>query len=123
MVALRAWLSPLDVLRRLQAIEDELGRDRGPDALRWGPRTIDLDLLFYGERCIDTDDLVVPHPRIHERAFVLAPLAELAPAFAHPTRGATIAELEGALVVTETMRRIPRPRGWPGASAAASASR
>ena len=67
-----------------------LGRDRGPDAVRWGPRAIDLDLLFFGDRCVSLPDLEVPHPRLHERAFVLVPLADLAPALVHPVRGGTV---------------------------------
>jgi 2-amino-4-hydroxy-6-hydroxymethyldihydropteridine diphosphokinase len=69
-------LSPLDLLGRLQAIEEEAGRVRG---IRWGPRTLDLDLLCYGERRLDLPVLVVPHPRAAERRFVLAPLAEVWP--------------------------------------------
>lgn len=111
---LRTWLSPLDLLRRLQAIELRLGRDRGPDAVRWGARVIDLDLLFYGERCIDLPELVVPHPRVHERAFVLAPLAELAPDLRHPVMGAEIAELMRALADDADVRGWRRPPGWPG---------
>jgi 2-amino-4-hydroxy-6-hydroxymethyldihydropteridine diphosphokinase len=73
--AIRTDLDPRALLRRLQAVELELGRDRsGP---RFGPRTIDLDLLLYGDEEIDEPDLVVPHPRLSERRFVLEPLAEL----------------------------------------------
>lgn len=73
--AIRTDLDPRALLRRLQAVELELGRDRsGP---RFGPRTIDLDLLLYGDEEIDEPDLVVPHPRLSERKFVLEPLAEL----------------------------------------------
>ncbi len=70
-------LSPLELLERLQGVERALGRTReGP---RFGPRTIDLDLLLYGEESIETPALSVPHPRLHERAFALEPLAELDP--------------------------------------------
>jgi len=73
--AIRTDLDPRALLRRLQAVELELGRDRsGP---RFGPRTIDLDLLLYGDEEIHEPDLVVPHPRLSERRFVLEPLAEL----------------------------------------------
>jgi len=65
------------LLRALLAIESQLGRTR--TGRRWGPRAIDLDLLLYGEEHIEQPDLVVPHPRLHQRAFVLVPLAELAP--------------------------------------------
>ena len=69
-------LEPLDLLRRLQQIENDLGRVR---TVKWGPRTVDLDLLLYDDRVIDTPDLKTPHPRMHEREFVLAPLSEIAP--------------------------------------------
>ena len=113
-VALRTWLSPHELLAQLQAIEAELGRDRGREALRWGPRTIDLDLLFYGERCIETPELVVPHPRAHERAFVLRPLAEIAPRYVPPRLGRTIRELVLALAGREGVRPFRSPSGWPG---------
>ncbi|MCG9968291.1 2-amino-4-hydroxy-6-hydroxymethyldihydropteridine diphosphokinase [Pelotomaculum terephthalicicum JT] len=77
-------LPPLDLLRLLLALEDRLGRVRGR---RWGPRTIDLDLLVYDKVAIDTPELVIPHPRMHERAFVMAPLADLAPGLVIPGRG------------------------------------
>jgi 2-amino-4-hydroxy-6-hydroxymethyldihydropteridine diphosphokinase len=67
-------LEPRDLLRACLEVESELGRERGE---RWGPRTIDIDLLSYGDREIDEPDLIVPHPRMHERAFVMAPLLEL----------------------------------------------
>jgi 2-amino-4-hydroxy-6-hydroxymethyldihydropteridine diphosphokinase len=113
-VGLRSWLSPLALLRRLQAIEASLGRERGPQVERWGPRTVDLDLLFYGERCIELPELVVPHPRAHERAFVLMPLAELAPALVHPRLGITVAAFAQALLDAEAVRPWRRPEGWPG---------
>jgi 2-amino-4-hydroxy-6-hydroxymethyldihydropteridine diphosphokinase len=82
------------LLDRLLAVELELGRDRsGP---RWGPRTIDLDLLWYGGETIDEPGLVVPHPRLHERLFVLEPLAELAPGLEIPGAG-TVQELLSGL--------------------------
>jgi 2-amino-4-hydroxy-6-hydroxymethyldihydropteridine diphosphokinase len=67
-------LSPHELLSACGAIEDEMGRVR---VVHWGPRPIDIDILTYGERTIDEADLQVPHPRMHERGFVLAPLAEL----------------------------------------------
>ena len=77
-------LTARELLETLLAIERELGRERRE---RWGPRTIDLDLLLYGEESIDEPGLVVPHPRLHERRFVLEPLAELNPALRVPGRG------------------------------------
>jgi 2-amino-4-hydroxy-6-hydroxymethyldihydropteridine diphosphokinase len=70
-------LSPRELLNRLFEIERKLGRTR--DGPRFGPRTIDLDLLLYGDDAIDEDGLTVPHPRMHQRRFVLEPLAEIAP--------------------------------------------
>ena len=78
-------LAPRALLERLLELERELGRVR--DGARWGPRTIDLDLLVYGSETIDEDGLTVPHPRLHERLFVLEPLAELAPGLVVPGRG------------------------------------
>ncbi len=78
---LRTELSPAALLEALQAIEMRFGRER---PYRNAPRTLDLDLLLYGQRRIATPLLTVPHPRLHERAFVLAPLAEIAPDLALP---------------------------------------
>ena len=85
-------LPPEDLLAAMQAVEAELGRDRAKEA-RWGPRTCDLDLLLYGDEEIDTPDLTIPHPRMHERRFVLEPLAEIAPDLVHPVLHKTISEL------------------------------
>lgn len=77
-------LSPLALLAGLQQIEQHYGRVR---TRRWGPRTLDLDLLLYGDRRVEETTLTVPHPRLHERAFVLLPLAELAPTVQVPGLG------------------------------------
>jgi 2-amino-4-hydroxy-6-hydroxymethyldihydropteridine diphosphokinase len=81
---LRTSLLPLQLLRALQAIEQAAGRER---PFRNAPRTLDLDLLFFGQRVLDTAALILPHPRLHLRAFVLQPLLELAPDLHHPTLG------------------------------------
>jgi 2-amino-4-hydroxy-6-hydroxymethyldihydropteridine diphosphokinase len=82
---LETELPPRRLLSALLEVEQELGRDRsGP---RFGPRTIDLDLLLYGELELDEEGLGIPHPRLHERRFVLEPLAELAPGLVVPGRG------------------------------------
>lgn len=86
----RTALAPLPLLRRLKQIERELGRLPGP---RYGPRAIDLDLLLYDDIVLSTPELSVPHPRMLERAFVLAPLAEIAPALRHPLWSTTAAAL------------------------------
>jgi 2-amino-4-hydroxy-6-hydroxymethyldihydropteridine diphosphokinase len=77
----RTTLAARELLELLLAIEARLGRVRGE---RWGPRTVDLDLLLYGREIIREPDLTVPHPRLHERTFVLGPLAEIAPRAVHP---------------------------------------
>jgi 2-amino-4-hydroxy-6-hydroxymethyldihydropteridine diphosphokinase len=94
--AVETTVSARDLLSRLLEIECELGRDRASSE-RWGPRTIDLDLLLYGDRVVDEPGLRVPHPRLHERRFVLEPLAELSPGLVVPGRGPVsdlLAELE-----------------------------
>ena len=83
---LETALEPLALLRRMQKVEDDLGRVRDP-ARRWGPRTIDLDLLLFGHCVIRLADLVVPHPRMACRAFVLKPLADLVPRLEIPGMG------------------------------------
>jgi 2-amino-4-hydroxy-6-hydroxymethyldihydropteridine diphosphokinase len=87
-------LAPADLLERLKTLEISLGR--APSFLN-GPRLIDLDILFYDDLILDTSSLVIPHPRLHERVFVLVPLAELSPEFIHPVLGRSIAHLNEAL--------------------------
>jgi len=78
---IRTTLTPAALLKVTQAIEQQLGRVR---TIRWGPRTIDIDILFYGEQIINTPDLIIPHPRLLERAFVVIPLLEIAPEIHYP---------------------------------------
>jgi 2-amino-4-hydroxy-6-hydroxymethyldihydropteridine diphosphokinase len=92
--ALDTALAPRELLDRLLAIERRLGRVRG-EGPRYGPRTIDLDLLLYGDELVEEPGLVIPHPRLHERRFVLEPLAELDPRLEIPGRGPVQALLAG----------------------------
>ncbi len=90
-VRLETRLAPMDLLDRLQEIENRHGRERPfPDA----PRTLDLDLLLYGDEAVATPRLTVPHPRMHQRAFVLKPLLELDPAVSIPGKGPARALLD-----------------------------
>lgn len=83
-------LEPEELLRVLQGVELKFGRVRGE---RWGPRTLDLDVLSYGDVELDLPELVVPHPRLHERRFVLMPLVEIAPDWMHPSLKVSAREL------------------------------
>lgn len=85
--ALDTALDPHALLEVLLEIERAHGRDRGAAARRWGPRTLDLDLLTHGTQVLDSARLTLPHPRLHARAFVLVPLADLDPALEIPGRG------------------------------------
>lgn len=100
-------LAPWPLLEGLLAIEAESGRTRG--RARDEPRVLDLDLLLHGDAILESPDLVLPHPRLHERAFVLTPLAQLAPALRHPVLGETMAALEAEV------HDDARVRSWPEA--------
>jgi len=102
-VELKTCREPLALLHHVQAIELALGRRRDPDR-RWGPRTIDIDLLIYGGQLVDLPDLQLPHPRMHERAFVLIPLLDLQPSITIPGRGTALDLLKP--LSTEGVNRI-----------------
>jgi 2-amino-4-hydroxy-6-hydroxymethyldihydropteridine diphosphokinase len=102
---LSSALGPQELLTALLQIESSLfGRMRN---LHWGPRSIDLDILFYGSEIINNPpDLLLPHPRIQERRFVLAPLADIAPEFIHPVCGKSVGELLASLTQSGGVTKI-----------------
>lgn len=111
-VALQTELMPRQLLGHLLAIEQEMGRRR--THLK-GPRLIDLDILLFGNAIVELPDLVIPHPELHERRFVLEPLAEIAPEVRHPVFKKTMRQLRDALPVGQSVRRfaaenLPGPR-------------
>jgi 2-amino-4-hydroxy-6-hydroxymethyldihydropteridine diphosphokinase len=99
-------LFPLQLLRLTQRVEREMGRERGPAAILKGPRLIDIDILLFGQAAIDTPQLVIPHPAMLERRFVLEPLVEIAPDLRHPVTGKSFAS---------TLPQVKRQqiRFWP----------
>jgi 2-amino-4-hydroxy-6-hydroxymethyldihydropteridine diphosphokinase len=100
-IKIQTALTPEQLLVVCQNIEQQLGRKR---EIRWGPRTLDLDILLYNHENIETETLLIPHPRMQERAFVLVPLLELEPAIMLPTKDIPLADILGNLQDKEGVR-------------------
>lgn len=107
---IRTLLTPRQLLEALLHIEEAMGRTREK---RWGPRIIDLDLLFYGQSILSEPGLTVPHPELHKRRFVLMPMEEIAPYFLHPVYGISIRGLleriSGEKGIVERLQEAPVP--------------
>ena len=99
-------LPPLELLERLHSVEDKLERLRGE---RWGPRTIDIDIIFYDDLIIDTDELTIPHLSAHTRRFVLEPICEIDPWLVHPGFGVHVYKLLNDLEDTKQVVKIGEP--------------
>lgn len=98
-------LSPRQLLKSVKQIEQDLGRE---ETYRWGPRLIDIDIIFYDDVVVAEEGLNIPHTRLPERAFVLAPLANVAPDWVHPITGKTVVEMLNAVYST-AVHRLPEP--------------
>ena len=101
----RAAASPAELLSFLKNLEIELGRQK---TSKWGPRLIDIDILLYADWIVQSNELTIPHPFMAERAFVLRPLADIAPGVTHPVNGLTVAEMAAA-VSADGLRKLPEP--------------
>lgn len=88
-------LNPFELLELLLNIEKEMGRER---KIKWGPRNIDLDIIFYDDLVIDTENLKIPHPDAHNRTFVMGPISEIAPDFVHPVLKKKVKEIYKELI-------------------------
>lgn len=102
-IELRTTLSARELIQELQSIERMMGRQK---PIKWGPRIIDLDILLYGQEVIQTDGLIVPHPELHKRRFVVEPLYEIAPYAIHPAFGVSVAGLRERLSDENKVEKI-----------------
>jgi 2-amino-4-hydroxy-6-hydroxymethyldihydropteridine diphosphokinase len=109
-LAIDTDLGAEELLSRMQAIEIRHGRDRGPDAVRNAPRSLDLDLLLYGDRDSTDAQLILPHPRLHRRAFVLRPMLDIDPQLSAPGLGQLADWLPG--VADQRIERLDELSGW-----------
>jgi 2-amino-4-hydroxy-6-hydroxymethyldihydropteridine diphosphokinase len=104
--AIETTYTPEQLMASVLRLEEEMGRRRVQNK---GPRSIDVDILLFGDAIIESSELTIPHPAMHHRRFVLEPLAEIAPQTLHPVFKKTIRELLNALPDGQTVRRIPQP--------------
>ena len=102
-LVIETLLNPQQLLKNIAVIENKLGRKRDE---RWGSRTIDIDILFYGKTIVEESDLTIPHIRLHERRFTLMPLMEIAPYLVHPKLNKTISELFENLTDTLPVQQL-----------------
>ena len=102
-VQVETLLPPMTLLDALQGLEAELQREQ---AVTWGPRAIDLDILLYDDLLVAEPRLIIPHIRMHDRAFVLVPMAEIAPDVVHPILGLSISDMLGGLKTTTAVRPL-----------------
>ena len=107
-------LETSDLLRFVKGIESDLGRQ---PSFRNAPRLIDIDILFYGDRVVQTAELIIPHPRIAERAFVLVPLSEIAPELVHPVLQKRVSELLAGVGGVDAVRKFGKLQGQTRGSA------
>ena len=108
-VKVETELSPFELLDRLKAIEKDIGRKK---TVRWGPRVIDLDIIFYEDFVINTDSLVIPHPRAHERRFVLEPLLEIEPSAWHPAKNMSVRDICSELADSQVISKMEGPEAF-----------